>query len=108
MRRGAGFRPLVSKPVSSDLVSWGEGEPESVVVVPVAGRVVVPVRRPAIPGGVVPAPAPIDTVRAFLDETHNHSYELFDCLFIFLSIFILCFLRCQFVHFFRNTIRIFR
>lgn len=51
-------------PVLARLLTWGEGEPESEVVVPVAGRVVAPARRPAIPGGVVPAPAPNDTVRA--------------------------------------------
>ncbi|MGK5093442.1 hypothetical protein WDW89_15715 [Deltaproteobacteria bacterium TL4] len=66
---GAGFRPLVGKPVSADLASWGEGEPKPVVVVPVVGRVVVTIRRTQVPGVVVPTAAAFDTVRASLDET---------------------------------------
>ncbi len=55
------------------MVSWREGEPKAEVGVPVAGRVVVPIRRPAVPGGVVPTAAPFDTVRASQDRTlMNH------------------------------------
>ena len=42
----------------------GESEPEAQVVVPVVWRVVVPVRRPAVPGIVVPAPAAVHAVGA--------------------------------------------
>ncbi len=50
--------------IRHDLVSWGENQPETEVVVPVIGRVVVPVGRTAVDGLVVPAAAPVDTVGA--------------------------------------------
>ncbi len=48
----------------ADLLTWGEGQPEPEVAAPGVGRVVVPKRRPAVPGNAAPAAAPKDTVRA--------------------------------------------
>ena len=76
LKEGAGFYPLVSRSASANLVSWGEHEPEPVVVVPVVRRVVVTIRRPAIPGVVVPAAAASDTVRASQDRTPNLSITI--------------------------------
>jgi len=55
---------VVSRSASADLVSWDEDKPEPVVPVPVAGRVPVPVRRPAVAGVVVPTAAPNHPGRA--------------------------------------------
>ena len=45
-------------------MSWRQGKPEPQVVVAVARRVPVPVRRPCVPGVVVPAAAANHAVRA--------------------------------------------
>jgi len=53
---GTGFRPG-QRAASARPVSWGQNQPEAVVVVAVVGGVPVAVRRPAVPGVVVPAAA---------------------------------------------------
>ncbi len=58
---GTGSEP-VRRYLSEKPSSFSGTEPQ--VVVPVGRIVTVPVRRPAVPGVVVPAPAPIDPVRA--------------------------------------------
>jgi hypothetical protein len=61
---GAGCRPGQQAGSCHGLVSWEQDEPEPQVVVAVAGLVPVAVGGPAVPGGVVPAPAADDAVRA--------------------------------------------
>lgn len=45
--------------------SWDKNQTKTVVVVAVVGTVVVAIRRPAVPGIVVPTAATQNTVRAF-------------------------------------------
>jgi len=61
----------LSKPVEL----WTH-KPEPVVVVPVAGRVVIAVRRPAVPRIVVPTPAPKNPVRAFSGQNPASLYHV--------------------------------
>jgi len=59
--------------IRTGLVSWGAHEPEAAVRVAVAGRITVPVGRPAVPRVVVPTAAAKHPVRA--SGQYPHSIE---------------------------------
>jgi len=55
-----------------------EGDAETEVVVRVVGPVPVAVRRPAVPGVVVPTAATVHPVRATLARSPNHQASVFE------------------------------
>ena len=65
LKTRTGFSPGQRAGIRPAPVELGKGKPKPEVVVPVAGIVPVAIGRPAVPGVVVPAAAPVHAVRAF-------------------------------------------
>ncbi len=76
---GDGILSVGQQSASADLVSWGKGQAEAYVVVPVVRPVVVPISRAAVLSVVVPTATPIDAVRASSGQNpksfNDHSPE---------------------------------